>query len=293
MDVQGWITLTNNSGTPYVNANTLLVAGAVGQASSRPIAAAAPPPGQIRQAGTETADRERLGDFYLYPLPERTTIANRQTKQVSFLDVHDTPAQRAYEFRNGWLGTADRAAERQHRAALLDLARAGPGRRAAGGHGPRLSARRARQSAIRRRKRDRPHADGLASSASPPARRSTSRCSRSSKGASGSPRINGGPARASASPSPMAAGSAASEDTRASEVVYWQTRMRYTLTNARPGAGHGRVSTSRASTMAGTTPGSSRRACRASGCRPTQVVWQVPVPANGTTVVNVTFQTRY
>src|SRR3954467_12404836 len=30
MDVQGWITLTNNSGTPYVNANTLLVAGAVG-----------------------------------------------------------------------------------------------------------------------------------------------------------------------------------------------------------------------------------------------------------------------
>src|ERR671913_1622029 len=31
MDVQGWITLTNNSGTPYVNASTLLVAGAVGQ----------------------------------------------------------------------------------------------------------------------------------------------------------------------------------------------------------------------------------------------------------------------
>ena len=32
MDVQGWVTLTNNSGTPYVNASTLLVAGAVGQA---------------------------------------------------------------------------------------------------------------------------------------------------------------------------------------------------------------------------------------------------------------------
>src|SRR6476661_4784168 len=31
MDLQGWITLTNNSGTPYVNASTLLVAGAVGQ----------------------------------------------------------------------------------------------------------------------------------------------------------------------------------------------------------------------------------------------------------------------
>lgn len=107
MDVQGWITLTNNSGTEYRNANTLLVAGAVGQGGSGGYQArrAAQPP--LRQAGTETSDRERLGDFYLYPLPERTTIANRQTKQVSFLDVAGAPAARAYEFRNPWLGTQD------------------------------------------------------------------------------------------------------------------------------------------------------------------------------------------
>jgi hypothetical protein len=104
MDVQGWITLTNNSGTPYVNADTLLVAGAVGggQQDYR-----RQQQGPLRQPGTETAGRERLGDFYLYPLPERTTIANRQTKQVSFLDVHGTPAARAYEYRNGWLGTTE------------------------------------------------------------------------------------------------------------------------------------------------------------------------------------------
>jgi hypothetical protein len=115
MDVQGWVTLTNNSGTPYVNANTLLVAGAVGQANpyqnryynggySPP--PPPPPPGMVR-AGTESANRERIGDFYLYPLPERTTIADKQTKQVSFLDVHDAPATRAYEFRNSWMSTSD------------------------------------------------------------------------------------------------------------------------------------------------------------------------------------------
>ena len=38
-------------------------------------------------AGTESNDRERLGDYYLYPLAQRTTIANAQQKQVSFLDV--------------------------------------------------------------------------------------------------------------------------------------------------------------------------------------------------------------
>ena len=115
MDVQGWITLTNNSGTPYVNASTLLVAGAVGNAGSYDRHGGYPPPppprppGGIYRPGTETAPRERLGDFYLYPLPERTTIADKQTKQVSFLDVKSTPAARAYEFRNGWLTTADQA----------------------------------------------------------------------------------------------------------------------------------------------------------------------------------------
>lgn len=118
MDMQGWVTLTNNSGTPYVNANTLLVAGAIGQAQPDyrryrtyggypPPPPPPPPPPTIGRAGTETAARERLGDFYLYPLPERTTIADKQTKQVSFLDIHNTPAVRGYEFNNGWLNTSD------------------------------------------------------------------------------------------------------------------------------------------------------------------------------------------
>ena len=117
MDVQGWVTLTNNSGTPYVNASTLLVAGAVGQAQpdyrryrnygGYPPPPPPPPPPSMDRAGTETAARERLGDFYLYPLPERTTIADKQTKQVSFLDVHDAPATRGYEFNNAWLATSD------------------------------------------------------------------------------------------------------------------------------------------------------------------------------------------
>jgi hypothetical protein len=109
IDVQGWVTLTNSSGTTYDNAATTLVAGSpmragqyqgpqYGRQQQRP---------QLVQAGTETGDRERLGDFYLYPLAERTTIANMQTKQVSFLDVHGVPAEHGYEFRNYWMGTQE------------------------------------------------------------------------------------------------------------------------------------------------------------------------------------------
>jgi hypothetical protein len=89
--MQGWVTLTNNTGTTFHNADTVLVAG--------------DPNGGFRggfgdrgitRAGTEAAARERLGDFYLYPISARTTIANAQTKQVSFLDVQSVPARKIY-----------------------------------------------------------------------------------------------------------------------------------------------------------------------------------------------------
>ena len=111
IDVQGWVTLTNSTGTTFADADTLLIAGQVqqeqnygGRRGYRP-----PPPPPGTQPGTETAERESLGDFYLYPLPERTTIANQQTKQVSFLDVTGAAARRAYVYRNGWLQTRDQA----------------------------------------------------------------------------------------------------------------------------------------------------------------------------------------
>jgi hypothetical protein len=109
IDVQGWVTLTNSSGTSYDNAQTLLVAGSPASADGGRPAVYRPQPrrGTLQEPGTESGSRERLGDFYLYPLAERTTIANLQTKQVSFLDVQGVPAEHGYEYRNRWLGTAE------------------------------------------------------------------------------------------------------------------------------------------------------------------------------------------
>jgi hypothetical protein len=112
IDVQGWVTLTNRTGTTFDNADTLLVAGEIGGGGGgynqydRPYRVP-PPPGN--RPGTETSARESLGDFLLYPLKERTTIANQQTKQVSFLDVTGAAGRRAYVFRNSWLGTLNEA----------------------------------------------------------------------------------------------------------------------------------------------------------------------------------------
>jgi hypothetical protein len=122
IDVQGWVTLTNQTGTTFEGADTLLVAGNVAQDGQQhhydprrqrmiggypPPPPPPPPPGN--RPGVETPGRESLGEFYLYPLKERTTIANQQTKQVSFLDVTGAAARRAFVFRNGWLQTQEQA----------------------------------------------------------------------------------------------------------------------------------------------------------------------------------------
>ena len=97
IDMQGWVTLTNNSGTTFHRADTLLVAGNPSGTRGRGFGNRG-----MTRAGTESADRERLGDFYLYPISGRTTIANAQTKQVSFLDVQGVPARKIYSRTVGW-----------------------------------------------------------------------------------------------------------------------------------------------------------------------------------------------
>ena len=111
IDVQGWVTLRNNNATPLVNADTVLVAGAPGGAGGSQRGRFTPrsPRADVVRQGTETADRARLGDFYLYPLAQRTTIAAKQQKQVSFLSVGGVPARKTYEYRVDWMETQNEA----------------------------------------------------------------------------------------------------------------------------------------------------------------------------------------
>ena len=100
IDMQGWVTLTNNTGTTFHRAETLLVAGSPGAGNRG--GGRRGNPGMVR-AGTQNSGREQLGDYYLYPITERTTIANAQTKQVSFLDVQGVPAKKVYRRQVGWM----------------------------------------------------------------------------------------------------------------------------------------------------------------------------------------------
>jgi len=110
LDLQGWITLTNQSGVSFADARTQLVAGDVQLSDeASPDDYGRPEIVGVRRGGTEarTGPGEALGDYYIYTLPERTTIAQNQTKQVSFIDALGVAAHRVYQANLAGFVSAD------------------------------------------------------------------------------------------------------------------------------------------------------------------------------------------
>jgi hypothetical protein len=99
VDVQGWITLNNKTGTTFTNAKLFLVAGSTG---SLRVSNNGNTGGTRSSAGTEAGKAEQLGDLNLYPMDVRTTVANAQTKQLSFLSADNVPAQKTYQSVINW-----------------------------------------------------------------------------------------------------------------------------------------------------------------------------------------------
>lgn len=96
-DLDGWVTVTNGSGTTFKNASLQLVAGDLnrvrgqmnmmldGIADRREAAAAAAPMAQ-----------ESFSDYHLYTVGRKTTINNSETKQISMLTGTAFPVQKRY-----------------------------------------------------------------------------------------------------------------------------------------------------------------------------------------------------
>lgn len=100
MDVEGWVTLTNQSGATYTNAQLKLVAGEVNIVRDMPYDAKYMVRAEMALAGAPPMmEEEAFAEYHLYTLQRRTTIAQNQTKQVSLLSGSDVAVQKHYEFR--------------------------------------------------------------------------------------------------------------------------------------------------------------------------------------------------
>ena len=96
-DLDGWVTLVNNSGTAFHNARLQLVAGDLNRVADRtymsrmelnapvPAAKAAP---QFEQ--------ESFSEYHLYTLGRRTSVEDKETKQISLLEGSNVPVEKIF-----------------------------------------------------------------------------------------------------------------------------------------------------------------------------------------------------
>jgi len=92
-DLDGWVTLTNNSGVAYSNAKLQLVAGQIHQVSSMSSMQAGAAVRMDLKAAPQF-EQEDFSEYHLYTLGRRTSIQNNESKQISLLTGSGIPVEK-------------------------------------------------------------------------------------------------------------------------------------------------------------------------------------------------------
>lgn len=97
LDLSGWVTLTNQSGTTYRNARLQLVAGDVNRVrDERSLPRSTVMEAAMAKTAVPEMVEEGLFDYHLYTVPRPTTLRENQTKQVALLAASGVPARKEY-----------------------------------------------------------------------------------------------------------------------------------------------------------------------------------------------------
>lgn len=120
LELQGWVTLINRSGTAFDDATVKLIAGEVNRVDLGLL----PPLSSPMAAGSavrEVVESRAFGDYYLYSLPRPLNLRDQEMKQVGFLTAADVAATKSYRFespsarvsRGSWSPTSESSIDGQ------------------------------------------------------------------------------------------------------------------------------------------------------------------------------------
>lgn len=96
LDLTGWITLTNQSGTAYNNAKLQLVAGDINQVQAELSRGDMPQLAMMKSMNDSAVVEESLFEYHLYSLNRTTNLADKQTKQVALLSANSVPVNKQF-----------------------------------------------------------------------------------------------------------------------------------------------------------------------------------------------------
>jgi hypothetical protein len=97
-DLDGWVTVSNTSGTSYRNTRLQLVAGELNRVDSNALKdeVAMSKVMQRAAASPEAFAREVFSEYHLYSLNRRTTLEENETKQIALLNGTGTPVKKLF-----------------------------------------------------------------------------------------------------------------------------------------------------------------------------------------------------
>jgi hypothetical protein len=95
-DLDGWVTMANNSGAAFKNAKLQLVAGELNRVSPRPMSSRASNFAGAPIAPPPPMQQESFSEYHLYTLNRRTSIFDKETKQLSLLNASRFPVEKHF-----------------------------------------------------------------------------------------------------------------------------------------------------------------------------------------------------
>lgn len=96
LDVTGWVTLTNNSGTTFKNAGLKLVAGDVNIVKDRFAQEGMMMKSVAQDAAQPQFTQTDLFEYKLYSLQRKTDLANNETKQIELTSSNDVRSKKVF-----------------------------------------------------------------------------------------------------------------------------------------------------------------------------------------------------
>jgi hypothetical protein len=98
MDIVGWVTISNNSGTDFTDAKVKLMAGNVAITPAERPMFRAMAMAQTVQVQPPGVTQKSFDDFHLYDLNRQVTLKDRETKQIEFIRASGIPVTRKYVY---------------------------------------------------------------------------------------------------------------------------------------------------------------------------------------------------
>lgn len=98
LELSGWVSVDNRSGATYEDALLKLVAGRPRRVRGRPLGPFRPVQAVRKEAAERPFEERAFFEYHLYTLGRRTTLKDRQTKQISLFPGTEVPVEKEYTY---------------------------------------------------------------------------------------------------------------------------------------------------------------------------------------------------